>query len=307
MVGRLPVHLAALCTSLHASARRMLLFSVHPAAAAAQPTRSAPLVSATAVIPARFESSRLPGKPLADICGRPMIEHVYCRASAATLVDRVIVATDDARIADTVRAFGGEARLTRPNHPTGSDRLAEVARELDAPVVVNVQGDEPLIEPALIDRIVTRLASDPDLGIVTACCPIMDAVEHGNPHVVKVVIDRRGDALYFSRAAIPHGADANAAACDSRAWKHIGLYAYRLAALLALADTPPTMLERTERLEQLRALEMGMRIGVVETESVPVGVDTPDDLEHVRRVVAARDGHAMNGGPSSGGPLEPRR
>ena len=285
----------------------MVLFAVHPVAASAQTTGPAPLVSVIAVIPVRFESSRLPGKPLADICGRPMIEHVYRRASAAAAIDQVIVATDDPRIVDTVRAFGGDARLTRSDHPTGSDRLAEVAGGLEAPFIVNVQGDEPLIDPALIDRIVDRLAADPDLDIATACCPITDAAEFGSPHAVKVVLDARGDALYFSRAPIPHAADRNAATAGTRlGWKHIGLYAYRRAALLRLANTPPTQLERAERLEQLRALENGFRIGGVQTDSVPVGVDTPDDLEQVRRLVAAGNDDAANV-VTSDTPLEPRR
>ena len=284
----------------------MLFFIVHPAAAA-QSTGPAPLVSVTAIIPARFDSSRLPGKPLADICGRPMIEHVYRRASAATMIDRVIVATDDPRILDTVRSFGGEARMTRRDHPTGSDRLAEIARDLDVPFVVNVQGDEPLVDPALIDRMVNKLAGDPNLGIATACCPISDATEHASPHVVKVVLDGRGDALYFSRAPIPHGTYAGGARNERPfGWKHIGLYAYRHAALLALAATPPTALERTERLEQLRALETGVRIGVVPAESVPVGVDTPEDLEQVRRLMSA-GGDGTPHGITSGARLEPRR
>lgn len=283
----------------------MLFFTVHPAAAAAQSTGPAPLVSVTAIIPARFDSSRLPGKPLADICGRPMIEHVYRRASAATRIDRVIVATDDPRILDTVRSFGGEARMTRRDHPTGSDRLAEVARELDVPLVVNVQGDEPLVDPTLIDRMVSKLAGDPTLGIATACCPVSDAAEHASPHVVKVVTDGRGDALYFSRAPIPHRADAPRNE-PPFGWKHIGLYAYRHAALLALAATPPTALERTEQLEQLRALETGVRIGVVQTDSVPVGVDTPEDLEQVRRLMST-GGDGISSSITSGTRLEPRR
>ena len=236
-----------------------------------------------------------------------MIEHVYRRASAAAMIDRVIVATDDPRILDTVRSFGGEARMTRRDHPTGSDRLAEVAHDLDVPFVVNVQGDEPLVDPALIDRMVSKLAGDPTLGIATACCPISDATEHASPHVVKVVVDGRGDALYFSRAPIPHGTDAGGARNETPfGWKHIGLYAYRHAALLALAATPPTALERTEQLEQLRALETGVRIGVVRTDSVPVGVDTPEDLEQVRRLMSA-GGDGIPCSITSGARLEPRR
>ena len=268
--------------------RGVLPFAVHPAAVAAQSTPApAPVAAATAVIPARYESTRLPGKPLADICGRPMIEHVYRRASAAVTIDRVIVATDDPRIADAVMAFGGDARLTRSDHRTGSDRLAEIARNLDADVIVNLQGDEPLVEPALIDRLVAALAGDPALEIATAGCPITDRAELASPHVVKVVVDTRGDALYFSRAPIPHRVDARAVTDTPLGSKHIGLYAWRRAALLALAATPPTPLERSERLEQLRALEAGLRMRVVATDADPIGVDTPDDLERVRRIVAA--------------------
>lgn len=237
-----------------------------------------------------------------------MIEHVYRRASAATMIDRVIVATDDARIAEAVRSFGGEARITRRDHPTGSDRLAEVARELDVPFVVNVQGDEPLIDPGLIDRMVATLAGDTGLGIATACCPITDPAEHASPHVVKVVVDARDDALYFSRSPLPYRAD-DARAFGNAAplgWKHIGLYAYRHTALLALAATPPTPLERAEGLEQLRALETGIRIGVVETDTIPVGVDTPEDLKQVRLLVAA-GGDGATRGATSGPRLETRR
>ena len=215
-----------------------------------------------------------------------MIEHVYRRASQALTVDRVIVATDDPRIADAVMAFGGDARLTRADHRTGSDRLAEVARDLDADMIVNVQGDEPLVEPGLIDRLVTTLTGDPTLKIVTACCPISDAAELDSPHVVKVVGDARGDALYFSRAPIPYRVEASAVDAGTLGSKHIGLYAWRRTALLALAATPPTPLERSERLEQLRALESGLRIRLLATDAAPIGVDTPDDLERVRRVVA---------------------
>lgn len=214
-----------------------------------------------------------------------MIEHVYRRASEAVTIDRVIVATDDPRIANAVTAFGGDARLTRADHRTGSDRLAEVARDLDADVIVNVQGDEPLVEPGLIDRLVAALTGEPALEIVTACCPISDPAELESPHVVKVVADARGDALYFSRAPIPHRVDASAVAAGTLGSRHIGLYAWRRTALLTLAATPPTPLERAERLEQLRALESGLRIRLLATDAAPIGVDTPDDLEHVRRVV----------------------
>ena len=263
----------------------MLAFAVHPAAAPA--ARAPHLVpAATVVIPARYASTRLPGKPLADLAGRPMIEHVYRRAARAATVERVIVATDDARIAGVVTAFGGDARLTRRDHATGSDRLAEIARGLTCDVIVNVQGDEPLIAPALIDAVVARLAGDPTLGIATVRCPIRDPAELLDPHVVKVVVSSRGDALYFSRAPIPYrrGAAAGHAPLGD---KHVGLYAYRRACLLDLAARAPTPLERLEQLEQLRALEAGVRIGTLSTDTDPIGVDTPDDLERVRRLLAS--------------------
>jgi 3-deoxy-manno-octulosonate cytidylyltransferase (CMP-KDO synthetase) len=241
----------------------------------------------TVVIPARYGSTRLPGKPLLDIAGRPMIEHVHRAATQVPGLHGVLVATDDARIADAVAGFGGKAWLTRPDHPTGSDRLAEVARRLTSDIIVNVQGDEPLMPPSLIQRVVAALADDPTLAIATARCPITDAGVLSDPHVVKVVVDARGDALYFSRAPIPHARDA----APGRAVlgdRHIGLYAYRRTCLLELAEIPPTPLERLERLEQLRALESGYRIGTTATEEAPIGVDTPADLERVRQLVAAR-------------------
>ena len=223
-----------------------------------------------------------------------MIEHVHRRAAKAPGMQRILVATDDARIADAVAAFGGEAWLTRPDHPTGSDRLAEVARRLTSDVIVNVQGDEPFVPPALVQAVVSALAADPDLGIATVRCPITDARTLADPHVVKVVVDTRGDALYFSRAPIPHARDA--APCPRGTTpermalgdRHVGLYAYRRRCLLELAEIRPTPLERLERLEQLRALESGYRIGTIVTDEAPIGVDTPADLERVRRLVAAR-------------------
>lgn len=244
------------------------------------------LPTTTVVIPARYGSTRLPGKPLLDVGGRPMIEHVHRAAARAPGLQRVLVATDDTRIADAVAAFGGEAWLTRRDHPTGSDRLAEVARRLTSEVVVNVQGDEPLIPPALIRGVVDALAGDPTLATATARCPITDAATLADPHVVKVVVDSRGNALYFSRAPIPH---ARGAAPDRPVFgdRHVGLYAWRRARLLELAEIPPTPLERLEGLEQLRALEAGYRIGTIAAEEAPAGVDTPADLERVRRLVAA--------------------
>ena len=214
-----------------------------------------------------------------------MIAHVYRRAVAARSLARVIVATDDDRIAAAVRAAGGEARMTSAAHPSGTDRLAEVARGLDCDVVVNIQGDEPLIEPAMIDEAVAPFASDAALELSTLRTRIVEDGELRNPNVTKVVVDRDGFALYFSRAPIPFVRDGCPAA---PAWRHIGLYAYRRACLLRLAALPPTALEQAEALEQLRALEHGIRIKAIETTFDSVGVDTPDDLERVRQRVAGR-------------------
>jgi 3-deoxy-manno-octulosonate cytidylyltransferase (CMP-KDO synthetase) len=226
----------------------------------------------------------LPGKALADIGGRPMIEHVYRRAAEARSIDQVIVATDDARIADAVRAFGGEVRMTSPSHQSGTDRLAEVAASLTCDLIVNVQGDEPLIAPEMIDEAVAPFASNPGLAMSTLRRRIDDEAERHNPNVTKVVVDERGFALYFSRAPIPFTRDG----CPpAPAWRHIGLYVYRRDALLRLAALPPVAIERAEALEQLRALAHGIAIHCVETAREAIGVDTPSDLEHVRALVAA--------------------
>lgn len=241
-------------------------------------------VSAIAVIPARYHSTRLPGKALADIAGRPMIEHVYRRAELARSISRVIVATDDQRIADAVRGFGGRVSMTSPSHQSGTDRLAEVATTLDAEIIVNVQGDEPLIEPQMIDEAVAPFASNPSLMMSTLRKRITDPADLANPNVTKVVVDRDGYAMYFSRAPIPFVRDGAPAAT---AWRHVGLYVYRRDCLLRLAQLPPTDLERSEALEQLRALEHGIRIQAVETQFDSIGVDTPEDLERVRRLMPA--------------------
>lgn len=239
-----------------------------------------------AVIPARYASTRLPGKVLADIAGRPMVEHVYRRAAAAAAVGRVLVATDDERVADAVAAFGGDVRLTSPGHPSGLDRLAEVAGTLANDIIVNVQGDEPLVDPRLIDAVVEALAA-PSVAIATARCPITTREELRDPNAVKVVSDRAGDALYFSREPIPHRRD-DGGGTEVLGFRHVGLYAYRRSRLLELARIEPTPLERSERLEQLRALEAGFRIRTVDATSAPAGVDTPEDLRRVRRLFASR-------------------
>ena len=208
-----------------------------------------------------------------------MVEHVYRRAAEARSIASVIVATDDERIVRAVEAFGGDARMTSPAHQSGTDRLAEIARNLDCDLIVNVQGDEPLIEPEMIDEAVSPFSSDPSLEMSTLRRRIDDPAELRNPNVTKVVVDADGFALYFSRAPIPYVRDGAPAA---PAWRHIGLYVYRRDCLLRLAGLPQTAMERSEALEQLRALEHGVRIKVVETRHDSVGVDTPEDLARVR-------------------------
>lgn len=230
------------------------------------------------VIPARYHSTRFPGKPLADIAGRSMIEHVYGRASAAPGVDAVVVATDDARIAQEVERFGGLVRMTRTTHRTGLDRIAEVAADLDCGIVVNVQGDEPLIEPQMIAEVVGPLGDDTSVQMSTLRRRMTNAAEHADPNVVKVVVDLEGYALYFSRSPVPFVRDGG-----RPLFKHVGLYAYRRAFVRTLASLPQTPLELTESLEQLRALEHGFRIRSVETQFDSTGVDTPEDLDRVRR------------------------
>lgn len=244
-----------------------------------------------AVIPARYASTRFPGKPLADIHGRPMIQWVYERTAQAHGVDQVIVATDDERIAAVVKNFGGEVAMTRSDHPTGTDRLAEVAGRIEADLVVNVQGDEPLIDPRMIEMAVAPLRSDSSIPMGTLKSRIGSLEEYLNPNVVKVVTDREGYALYFSRAPIPHPRDFFGQLAERFAglvaYKHIGLYVYRREFLLSYPLLPPTPLERLEQLEQLRALEYGHRLRVVETDLVSVGVDTPADLDRVRGIAQA--------------------
>ena len=215
-----------------------------------------------------------------------MIEHVYSRVAASPVLDAVVVATDDERVRDAVEAFGGLAVMTRPDHRSGSDRLAEVAASLSCDLVINVQGDEPLLPTEMIAEAVAPLVADPEIPMGTVCRRIDTLDDLENPHVVKVVTDRRGFALYFSRAPIPHTREAAGGLDPRRALKHIGLYVYRRAFLLDFARLEPTPLERAESLEQLRALEHGFRIRVVETLHDSVGVDTPADLERVRRLAA---------------------
>ncbi|MGE3276136.1 MAG: 3-deoxy-manno-octulosonate cytidylyltransferase [Vicinamibacterales bacterium] len=275
--------------------------------------------SVLAIIPARYHSTRLPGKPLVDIAGQPMVVHVLNRARQASLVDAVVVATDDPRIVQAVEAAGGVAWLTRPDHPSGTDRLAEVARELTCGIVVNVQGDEPLLDAEDIDAAIRPLRATPGIEMGTIGRPLAPG-DHENPNVVKVVRRLDGRALYFSRAPIPHYRDGGPApavrsasslpsapsvpsvqsvapvpsvapvagdATGPAVLAHVGLYAYRRDTLLRLAGLAPTALERAESLEQLRALEHGIDITVVPTNHDGIGVDTPEDLERVRQRLLA--------------------
>jgi 3-deoxy-manno-octulosonate cytidylyltransferase (CMP-KDO synthetase) len=232
-----------------------------------------------AIIPARFESSRLPGKPLALIDGKPMIQHVYERARVVPSIDRVLIATDDVRIADAVRGFGGDAVMTSRAHQSGTDRVAEVAERLDASIVVNVQGDLPFLEAPMVDAAIAPLRADAGLPMATVKAPIHDQADMDNPNVVKVVTDRQGYALYFSRSPLPFWREG---AGDVLGYKHIGLYAYQRDFLLRFAGLTPTPLERAEKLEQLRALEWGFRIWVAEAQCEGIEVDTPEDLERAR-------------------------
>lgn len=233
------------------------------------------------VIPARFAATRLPGKPLLDIGGKPMIQHVYERACASQARE-VVIATDDERIRIAAEQFGARVCMTSATHASGTDRISEVAQQLQlssSDLVVNVQGDEPLIPPAVIDQVAINLASHPDAGIATLCEPIRHAADVQNPNIVKVVRDTTDMALYFSRSPIPHGGDV----LQGDFCRHIGIYAYRVATLQAFVGWHRSPLEVRERLEQLRALANGVRIHVATTHTaMPAGVDTAEDLEAVR-------------------------
>ena len=252
---------------------------------------------AVAVIPARYSSTRLPGKPLLNIGGKPLIVWVAQRACAASTISRTIVATDDPRIVDAVNAAGFDAMITRADHPSGTDRIAEVAHNLRADIIVNVQGDEPLIDPVTIDRAVKALVEDPDAQMSTTYEPITDASEVLNHSVVKVTIDEHGYANGFSRKPIsfPNQAVEKYGSIEAALGaepallfsfrKHTGLYAYRREFLLQFARWPQSENERKESLEQLRALDRGVKISVVEAASPSIGVDTAEDLERVRAII----------------------
>ncbi|HMN31481.1 MAG TPA: 3-deoxy-manno-octulosonate cytidylyltransferase [Caldilineaceae bacterium] len=238
------------------------------------------------VIPARYGSTRLEGKPLKEIAGKPMIQLVYEAAQAARLLDAIYVATDDERIVAAVEQFGGQVRMTAADHKTGTDRIAEVAAAVDAEIVVNIQGDEPLVNPAMIDEMIQPLLDEPELPMSTLCVPIQAEEELADPNAVKVVFDQNGYALYFSRSLIPYPRKRE----NFQAYEHLGLYAYRKAFLMTYVTLPQSRLEINESLEQLRVLEAGYRLKVV-VSAHPydgVSVDTPEDLDRVRRIVQAR-------------------
>jgi len=253
-------------------------------------------LKAVVVIPARYASTRFPGKPLAPLMGKPLIEHVYSRALEAKSVDRVIVATDDRRILEVTNNFGGDCVMTASGHRSGSDRLGEVAGSLDADVIVNVQGDEPLMAPAVIDAVVQVHRGGQALDISTVAVPLEAARDYSDRHIVKVVTDSSGYALYFSRSAIPHGWREG----SGEALRHIGIYAYSREALLNFVSLPAGKLEKMEDLEQLRALENGMSILVVRVDEFsPIGVDRPEDLLKVEAMMKE-----MNVGPDGPAPGE---
>lgn len=238
------------------------------------------------VIPARYASTRFEGKALADILGKPMIQHVYERARKATNINDLTVATDDERIFKVVKDFGGNVIMTS-QHPTGTDRIAEVAQGCDADIIVNIQGDEPLIEPQMIDEAIEPFFKDDSIDLSTLVHRINSDQEYNNPNVVKVVVNKAGFAMYFSRSPIPY-IKANINRENISLYRHVGLYVYKKEALLEFAKIQSTPLETCEGLEQLRFLENGYRMKVVETSYKSIGVDTPEDLEKVKNILLNR-------------------
>lgn len=251
--------------------------------AGGQHTDAAARATVAIVIPARYGSTRLPGKPLADIAGKPMVQHVFERASQVAGVQAVLVATDDARVAQAVQAFGGRCVMTSPDHPSGTDRLAEVMAQVPADIYVNLQGDEPLVRPADVQCLVDGMLADASVAVGTLCHPI-DGQEALNPNTVKVVLADNGDALYFSRSPIPYPRDAQ----EAHYLKHVGVYAYRREVLQRYAGLPQPMTEKAEKLEQLRLMAAGLCIRAFMVEPTGPGVDTPECLERVRALVEGR-------------------
>ncbi len=237
-----------------------------------------------AVIPARYGSTRFPAKALAPICGKPMVQWTYERTSAATLIDRVIVATDDERIIDAIRAVGGEAVMTSPDHQTGTDRIAEAMDGIDADLVVNVQGDEPLVPPEVLDELIQAMIDRPDTQMGTVAVPLpADSPDANDPGIVKAVVAKDGHALYFTRAPAPFARDSRPA--DAPLLHHWGIYAFRRDFLSAFVNEEQSPLERCESLEQLRALEMGVKIFVLKAKEAAVGVDFPEDVPKVEALI----------------------
>lgn len=237
------------------------------------------------IIPARWGSSRFPGKPLHRLAGKPLLQHVFERVRDCRELDFVLVATDDPRIRDAALAFGAEVAMTSPQHPSGTDRIAEAVRaHPEATHVINIQGDEPLIEPVLVDSLAAALVANPALPMITAANPVSDPSQLDDPDVVKVVLDRDGHALYFSRSAIPYRRSEPGAL---RLLRHMGIYGYRRDFLEQFVQWPPGILEQTEHLEQLRALENGARIRVVVTPDNSIGLDTPEQVPQLEALLAA--------------------
>lgn len=236
------------------------------------------------VIPSRFASTRLAGKPLLDICGKPMVEHVYRRAVASGVFFRVVIATDDERIYNAAEKFGADVIMTSAEHPDGSSRVAEVARSIEADYVINIQGDEPMLDPRMLRELAEGIVSDPGADSATVCVPITNDKDFSNPNIVKVVTDQRGRALYFSRSPIPFRR--NDAGCPI--WEHLGIYAFTKEFLLKFVELPPTPLMQQESLEQLRILEHGYTMAVIATKYPSLGpnVNTEEDLQTVRNIVA---------------------
>ncbi|MCX5772842.1 MAG: 3-deoxy-manno-octulosonate cytidylyltransferase [Candidatus Hydrogenedentes bacterium] len=247
------------------------------------------MLQVVGLIPARYGSTRLPGKPLKPICGKPMIQRVYERCAGCSMLDSVRVVTDDVRIVEAVEAFGGKAVMTRPDHPSGTDRLAEAVKSMPADIVVNIQGDQPFIDPAMIEEAVRPLLEDETVELCTLMYPITRERDLSDPGVVKVVVDLKGNALYFSRSLIPYARNKT----GQRVFEHVGTYVYRRDTLLRIAQLPPAPLEQTESLEQLRWLEHAYRIRVVESQCpdrdfAGFSVDTEQDLERAEQMLLER-------------------
>jgi 3-deoxy-manno-octulosonate cytidylyltransferase (CMP-KDO synthetase) len=241
------------------------------------------------VIPSRWGSTRFPGKSLALLCGKPLVQWVVEGAQRARSLDALVVATDDPRIFDAVSTFGAKAVMTRSDHATGTDRIAEAVRGMEADVVINIQGDEPLIRAGLIDELARVMADGSGWDMATAARPIEDERDLQNPSVVKVVFDQEGRALYFSRCPIPYVREARAVSGEVLHWCHVGIYAYRRAFLDRFVRLPQSLLEKAESLEQLRALHAGARIAVLRTREKGIGVDTPEDVPYVEKILHSRE------------------